>query len=258
MLRKSWWSYWRHTQPVSAASASRSAAVVRWRRSAGSASCAAIAPAAGPVVERRGVVQRRRRHVGRATAPSASRMRSRPVPGDAARRPSPAPPSGAQMASTSSRSSGLDDGQHPLLALRGHDLERLHARLAPRHGGDVDVHAHAARGWPSRSWRSMRPAPPRSWMPDHEAGVEQRQARLDEPLLLERIADLHARPLGLVATAVAEPGRRPARSRRRCRRGRWSSRAARPGCPRRVAWPSTRRSVGSSPRHSTLTSGLPR
>ena len=39
---------------------------------------------------------------------------------------------------------GLDDGQHPLLGLAGHDLVGLHTGLAPRHGRHVDVHTHAA------------------------------------------------------------------------------------------------------------------
>ena len=40
---------------------------------------------------------------------------------------------------------------------------------------------------------------------DDEAGVEQGQARLDEPLLLERVAHLHGRPL--VVVALLEAGR---------------------------------------------------
>ena len=43
-----------------------------------------------------------------------------------------------------------------------------------------------------------RPAPPRSWMPTTRPCVEQGQARLDEALLLEGVAHLHARPLGVV------------------------------------------------------------
>ena len=90
------------------------------------------------------------------------------------------------------------------------------------------------------------PAPPRSWMPDHELAVEQLQAGLDEPLLLEGVAHLDAGPLGVVGRRRRRRRSRPrpARSRRRCRRARWSTRAGRPGCPGPRPMPSTRRSTG--------------
>ncbi len=62
-----------------------------------------------------------------------------------------------------------DDGQHPLLALRRHDLVVGHARLATGHGRHVDVHAHPAHGRPSHWWRTpgrRHPGPgcpPRAW-----------------------------------------------------------------------------------------------
>ena len=55
-----------------------------------------------------------------------------------------------------------------------------------------------------------RPGPTEVLDPDHEPGVEQLQAGLDEPLLLEGVADLDARPLGVVArraVVAAEAGR---------------------------------------------------
>ena len=73
------------------------------------------------------------------TSPSQpSRIRSRPpsaspVAGPGVTRPMtdwPAPPTARRSPSTSSRSVGLDDGEHALLGLAGHDLERLHALLA--------------------------------------------------------------------------------------------------------------------------------
>ena len=75
------------------------------------------------------------------------------------RRPSPAPPTGGTPPAPDRGTRG-DDGQHPFLALAGHDLPRLHARLATRNGGHVDVHPDPDRGTPSRwSRRSVRPRP---------------------------------------------------------------------------------------------------
>ena len=112
------------------------------------------------------------------------------------------------MASTSSRCCGLDDGEHPLLRLRGHDLERRHARLALGHLGDVHVHAAAGLATPSRDVAHGEAGAAEVLHADGEAAVEQLEARLDEPLLLERIADLHARSLGGVVGLLAEAGRR--------------------------------------------------
>ena len=153
---------------------------------------------------------------------------------------------------------GLDDGEHPLLAL---------ARHAPR------TAPCPARGAARAATSTSMPTPPRAAVSlvaqreagaaevldaDDEAGVEQREAGLDQALLLERIADLHGRAawpsLALVeagrgehahaADAVA-PGRRaeqhgqvadargPAEHEpvdRAARRGTARSRA---GCPRR-------------------------
>ena len=86
---------------------------------------------------------------------------------------------------------------------------------------------------------------------DDQPGVQQREAGLDQALLLERITDLHARALGLVG-ALAEARRWPARSPRRCRRARCWTRAARRGCPRRS--PGRARAGRSAARRGTARS----
>ena len=102
---------------------------------------------------------------------------------------------------------GSHDGQHALLGLAGHDLERLHARLSPRNRTHVDIHADSAsrRGL---TGGARKAGAAEVLDPDHEPGVEEGQAGLDQPLLLEGVAHLHVGPLGLVLFIVAEPGRR--------------------------------------------------
>ena len=110
------------------------------------------------------------------TSPSKpSRMRSRP-PSVTGRRPWPAPPSARRSSSTASRSLGRDDGQHPLLALARHHLERLHARLAAGHGAHVDVHAHAAARR-RLAGGAGEPGAAEVLDADDEPGVEQRRGR---------------------------------------------------------------------------------
>ena len=95
-----------------------------------------------------------------------------------------------------------DDGEHPLLALRGHDLPGLHPWLSARHRAHVDVHAHSPacrclrRGTRQTCTTKVLDA-------DDELLVEQREARLDQSLLLIGIADLGARPLGLIEAGRA-------------------------------------------------------
>ena len=79
------------------------------------------------------------------------------------------------------------------------------------------------------------PAPPRSWIADDEAGVEQREAGLDQPLLLERVTDLHVGPLGRVGVGIPEAGGGQHRHAADPVAARCSTRAARPGCRR--PWP---------------------
>ncbi len=105
---------------------------------------------------------------------------------------------------------GGDDGQHPLLALARHHLPRRHRLLAQRHGREVDVDADpAARRRLAGGADEAGPAEVLD--PDDQPVVEQRQAGLDQPLLLEGIAHLHAGSLGVVLRArsgAAEARRR--------------------------------------------------
>ena len=99
----------------------------------------------------------------------------------------------------------LDHAEHPLLGLRDHDLERLHAALAQRHARDVDVdpdlslarHLASRRGQAGRAEILQR---------DEQAALEQIERALHQLLLRERVADLHARSLGLVALAELRRG----------------------------------------------------
>ena len=100
---------------------------------------------------------------------------------------------------------GLHDHEHPLLALGGHHLDRAHARLAAGHARHVDVHSRAGLRRRLRC-RARQAGGPEVLHADGEPRIEQRQARLDELLLLERVAHLHGRPLLL--GALLEPGRR--------------------------------------------------
>ena len=90
---------------------------------------------------------------------------------------------------------------------------------------------------------------------DDQAGVEQREARLDEALLLERVADLHARALGRVGLVVAEARRgehADAADAVAARRG-----PEEDGQVADARGPAEHEAVDrQSPRHSTLTSGL--
>ena len=134
-----------------------------------------------------------------------------------------------------------DDGAHPLLALADHDLERRHARLAPRDRVEVDADARAC---PVGGLRDGTGDARRTEVLEalDEAASDELQAGLDEQLLGERVADLDGRPLG--RARLVEAWRWPGRSHRRCRRGRWSSRRGRPGCP----GPARPRASGDAPR----------
>ena len=168
VLRNSWWSYWRKTHAGSASSSSRSAPA-----SAGAGSVRRVGEAGRSIgrLRERAVVERRvlveRRWPGCRRAPrrsSRSSTRSRPVPvtvpmTDALISHSRA--DGEHLVEVA----GLDDGEHPLLALAGHDLEGLHALLA---------HVDLGRGSTSMPTPPLdavslvapvMPAAPRSWMP---------------------------------------------------------------------------------------------
>ena len=99
------------------------------------------------------------------------------------------------------RANGRD---HPLLRLGDHDLPRLHAVLALRHAVEVHVDAGAVR----RHLRERRGEPrgPAVLQRLDEPALDELDARLDQLLAGERIADLNARPL--VGIVLAELLRR--------------------------------------------------
>ena len=151
-------------------------------------------------------MQRRRRHVGQDLAVEPVEDAQLAARGDGAdHRGDDLPP----LADGEDRVevAGLDDGQHALLALAGHDLERRHARLALGHLGHVDVHPDPAAAG-RLAGGAGEPGPAQVLDPDHQAGVEHLEARLDEALLLERVAHLHAGSLGRVVLVLAEAGGR--------------------------------------------------
>ncbi len=101
---------------------------------------------------------------------------------------------------------GLDYREHALLALRRHDLERRHGRLPQGHSGYV--HVHPVPGARRRlGGRAREPGAAEVLYPSNEAEVEQLQRGLDQSLLLERIADLDARPLRVVGLIAYESRR---------------------------------------------------
>ena len=101
------------------------------------------------------------------------------------------------------------DGQHPLLALRRHDLVVDHSRLAAGHSRHIHIHPHTAASG-RLAGGAHQPCSPEVLDPHHELGVEQFEAGLDQALLLIGVADLHARALGRFFCLVpaAEAGRR--------------------------------------------------
>ena len=98
------------------------------------------------------------------------------------------------MRSTSASRPALGDEQHPLLRFGQHDLVRRHAGLALRHERDVDLDAGAAaRSHLGR--RAGQPGGAHVLDADERVGLHHLEARLEQQLLHERIADLHRRPL---------------------------------------------------------------
>ena len=89
---------------------------------------------------------------------------------------------------------GADDRAHPLLALRDHDLERSETRLATRHGVEIDDHARATPVGRLRG-RAREPAGTEVLEAFDETATDELEARLDQELLGERIADLNGWPL---------------------------------------------------------------
>ena len=114
---------------------------------------------------------------------------------------------------------GLDDGDHPLLALGDHDLVRLEFGLAERHAVEVDVDAGAAARAISAS-DDASPAAPRSWSDTtRPPSTSSRLASISffpvngspiwtrRPLVLVLVRELLAREHARAADAVAA-GRR--------------------------------------------------
>ena len=88
----------------------------------------------------------------------------------------------------------LDDEQHALLRLGEHDLVRRHAGLALRDTCDVDLDARAAAR-AHLAGRAGQAGGAHVLHADQRVGLHQLEARLEQELLHERIADLHGRPL---------------------------------------------------------------
>ena len=125
---------------------------------------------------------------------------------------------------------GLDDGQHPLLALRDQDLGRGQ-RLPQRHEVEVDVQAHPPlRGHLAGGAREprgaevlerdQRPRPGQLEAAVHELALGERVAHLHRGALVLVLVQLgrrqHARAADAVAAgAVADQHQRVARPRRR-------------------------------------------
>ena len=98
-----------------------------------------------------------------------------------------------------------DGGAHPLLALRDHDLERLHVRLAPRDRVEVDEDARPGPVGGLRR-RAGDAAGAEVLEALDEPALDELEARLDEQLLGERVADLDGRPLGRVVVGERRAG----------------------------------------------------
>ena len=92
---------------------------------------------------------------------------------------------------------GLDHGDHPLLALGDHDLDRIHRGLALGHAIEMNVDpGSSARGHLGQ--RRGEPCSAEILERHAEPVLDERERELDQLLAGERIADLHGRPLVLV------------------------------------------------------------
>ncbi len=83
------------------------------------------------------------------------------------------------------------DRAHPLLGLAGQDLRSGHPGGAQRHRVQVDPHAALARAG-QLARRAGQPGAAEILDADHQSLGEQLKAALDQHLLGERVADLHA------------------------------------------------------------------
>ena len=100
----------------------------------------------------------------------------------------------SKIASTSASRPRLDDEQHALLRFGEHDLVRRHAGLALRHVL-TSISMPTPPRAPISQVEQVRPAAPMSCTPISASVCHQLEARLEQQLLHERIADLHRRPL---------------------------------------------------------------
>src|SRR4029453_69141 len=80
----------------------------------------------------------------------------------------------------------------PLLRLARQDLERLQAGLAERDRAQVELGAEPGPGG-RLAHRARDPGPPQALQPFGQGGFAELERGLDQELLGERVADLHAR-----------------------------------------------------------------
>ncbi len=115
---------------------------------------------------------------------------------------------------------GQDGGTHPLLRLGDHHLERLETRFAARDGVEVD--RDPGPGPVGRLGRGAGDAAGAEVLEAlDQVALDELEARLDEQLLGERVADLDRRALGLhlrLRITHRGPRRRSASHRPRSRR----------------------------------------
>ena len=94
---------------------------------------------------------------------------------------------------------GADDRDHPLLALGDHDLPRLQVLFAQRHAVEVNVDAAASTSHLGKRRRKARGTQVLERL--DEAALDQLEARLDQLVAGERVADLHRWPFVRVLLA---------------------------------------------------------
>ena len=163
-------------------------------------------------------------------------------------------PTSWQTVSTASSRSGSDDGDHPLLALGDHDLDRRQVGLPQRDAVEVDVEARASA--PGHlGERGGEPGGAEVLQRLDEPALGELEAGLDQLLPRERVADLDGRALVLVLVgellAREDAGTADAVAARR--------RAVEDDeVPGPVALARVTRSAGRRPTHIAFTSGLPR
>ena len=149
----------------------------------------------------------------------------------------------------------MHDREHPLLRFAREDLERP---PDPRSRSGTASRSSSAP-IPARAADSLTahvmPAPPRSCRPSSSPPLDHLERGLDQQLLGERVADLHARAaLGrIVLQGPAREHRHPRRS-RRARSPRRTSTISEPACASRAEV--TSRSARAIPTHITFTLGF--